>query len=510
MTERRRPLWGAFGVRVFICLLIFVALSQALFIAVLYLERGGRRDRQNWGDKFFSENIRPLMTGLNLDEARGALLFYNLWGHCLWYEGPEGQVVAGEAYPGLSREERRKLPPPVEFDSGARIWSATLAWQGRAASDVDLFMAPLHLKDGVFNFCYVYDNPKLVFLSGRDVSLGLMDRPFVERGVGKSILIFIALSAVMSFFFARLFAGPLKALQAKVAHINENDLNQDIDIRRPNEVAEVARAVNELKNSLYHHITGMRMLLANVSHEIRSPLMRMSLSFSFLEDAFDEARERLKEARARGCLPPEDPEIQAAEETGPSKLALGEKYLGYLKEELGHMERLVGNTLLSSKLDLGGFKAEDLKLMDFSKLCREALETQQALASIRQLGLSAAIEDGIRLKSDEVLARPLVFNLLDNAVKYGLEGTVINVGLSRDPAGRGTLFSVDNESRPLPQEALSHLFDPFYRGGRACGQGAGLGLYLVKQIVGLHGGEIGLRQEGRRLYVEVLLPEAET
>ncbi|MBR0368302.1 MAG: hypothetical protein IJH86_07935 [Clostridia bacterium] len=167
------------------------------------------------------------------------------------------------------------------------------------------------------------------------------------------------------------------------------------------------------------------------------------------------------------------------------------------RKQVANMRGLVNELIYLSRLD-----EEDARLgredIDLSKLVREAAEPFVGMAEFSGKSMDVAVEDGIRVTGDAAALNRLVSILCDNAVKYAPEGDTIAVALKRDR--RGVALTAENGlAAPLSPEALSHLFDRFYRVDASRSKtsgGYGIGLSVARAIVEKHGGRIAAKQSG--------------
>ena len=137
-------------------------------------------------------------------------------------------------------------------------------------------------------------------------------------------------------------------------------------------------------------------------------------------------------------------------------------------------------------------------------MARETCATlvPEALARGADLGF----EDGghAPIRAQPVLVRELIANLIDNALRYAPAAT-ITVGVAQD--GAGVLLSVEDDGPGIPPEERARVFDRFYRLRGTTGDGAGLGLAIVRQIAERYGGSVTLGDgAGKGLRVEVRFP----
>jgi signal transduction histidine kinase len=454
--------WNTLRQRIFTVILGVVILSQAVFLAEIFIQRGNLEDRRKRTAASFERYIFSVINGKDMSILEYPLQFYNTNGPQLWIERLDGTVVTGVPVAGFTYAEREALPPPMTPMPHIRIWQAILDWETGPDSRVELLVAPINLKEGQFLFCFVYSNHM---------------SPFFYNYFPWGLLILLLTGIILSFIFANHLTKPLRQLQDGVLGINGDNLADPLPVDSPGEIADVTRAVNSLKSSLAQHMRGMHELMANVSHEIRSPLTRMNLAAACIDEGIHGAYKHIEGANHASLMACADP------------LALALKYASYLKEDLAHMEKIVSNTLLSSRLDL--WKEVNLHPIDFSRLCNEAVDGYTLIAQEKELQLASNIDKGIFILADETLIRQVVFNLLDNAITYCNGRPQINIRL--EAGAKVVKLSVENPCLPMQEEKMQRIFEPFYRAGRKDGTGVGLGLSLVNKIIRLHGGKLSAR-----------------
>jgi len=166
-----------------------------------------------------------------------------------------------------------------------------------------------------------------------------------------------------------------------------------------------------------------------------------------------------------------------------------QEYLGTIDREMGRMEKLITRFLEFARLDLR-ILAPEPKAIDLAAECRQVIQLLAPLAEARGMELSMELPATVpELQADPLLLRRVLENLLENAIKYGLPNTQVDLEVREEPAR--VRFAVRNQGPGIPPEDLAHLFEVFYRGKDAvAAQGFGLGLATVKRIVDAHGGRI--------------------
>ena len=189
-------------------------------------------------------------------------------------------------------------------------------------------------------------------------------------------------------------------------------------------------------------------------------------------------------------------------ETGPNE------WVQSTRKQVANLQRLVGEMIYLSRLD-----EEDARLqrreVDLTAVLRESAEPFGGMAEFAGKVLELDLEEGVRVTGDEDALRRLCSILLDNAVKYAPAGDEIAVTLRR--GRREARLSTENGlEKPLPPEALKHLFDRFYRADASRSKksgGHGIGLSVARAIAEKHSGELTARQtEQGRLRFECRLP----
>lgn len=320
-------------------------------------------------------------------------------------------------------------------------------------------------------------------------------------------LILIALVvALMILPISHLITAPVRRLQDAMLRYAGGDLSSRFRspcCPRRDEIGELGRAFNVMADSLESMIRGARELVANVSHELRSPLARLRVSEELV-------RERAGKSGAEGC----------------------ERHLDSIREEVEHLDGLIGRILELSRLDLREpeRRLEPVELMQlagrvaerFGESARRAgVEFFVELGGVQQKvepgeqagGASSdapgglkpgpqALVMGRREDLDSVLS-----NLLDNAVKFCTPGGAMHLRLGTR-SGR-VAVEVTNSYEPLPPEELDAIFRPFHRAGGQRAEGYGLGLALARRIVERHGGEIRAVNVEDGLAVRFELPLSE-
>lgn len=393
-------------------------------------------------------SLASAMDGQSLATARAIIAPFNRNRERVWLETEDGKILAGSRQDeffqaGAALPEESNL---IRQQGELRIWESPSDGERSLAS------RPLNLSDVRGARLYMHFRPP----GSRPGEFNLFLQGLLVMGLTGILLVF---------WMARRVSRPLRRLRGEVLEIAGGSLEKRVTEQGAGEIADVAVAVNQMTDSLSKHIRGMRELVANISHELRSPLARMQVSLALLEENLP-GGSRNDPARAK------------------AKLAL-------LHEELDHMEKLIGTTLLSSKLDLQE-KAILKDKVAFSELCAEMCRREKPLFNDKGIVFDERIEPDITLAGDEILLCNLVANLLDNAAKYAApvngEAPAALLRLRRQDGE--AVLEVENSHPRLDEEKLEQIFEPFNRAGLATGNGVGLGLHLVRQVVQLHGGSV--------------------
>jgi signal transduction histidine kinase len=253
----------------------------------------------------------------------------------------------------------------------------------------------------------------------------------------------------------------LENLRSGVESWGRGSLSTRVPDSGRDEVAQVARTFNAAAARIEALLLSQRALLANASHELRSPLARLRLAV----------------------------EMRRADGTADAEIAAN----------LTEIDDLVGEILLASRLDHDApVRPEMLSEVDLLGLAAEEAAARGA----------QVCGEPLEVRGDATLLRRLLRNLIDNAVKHGAPPVEVTVSRGDGHA----VISVADKGEGVPPGERESVFEPFYRpSGRSEGRGGwGLGLSLVRQIVGRHSGSVRCEEGGGGgtvFIVELPLPE---
>jgi signal transduction histidine kinase len=284
--------------------------------------------------------------------------------------------------------------------------------------------------------------------------LGLPGLPGVPEGLGLAALLLVLFAAVAAGAWpvARRLTRRLAALQQGVEAFGKGALHQRVDASGRDEVAALGASFNRAASRIEALLRSQKSLLANASHELRSPLARLKMALAMIDDA------------------------------PPGQRAALQQEIGV---NIGELDALVEEVLLASRLDgTAGLDRQDS--VDLMALAAE--EAARVRASVTTDGDAA-----MTVRGDERLLRRAVRNLLENARRYG--GGEIELSLARGVSG--VELRVCDRGPGVPDDCRERVFEPFFRlpGHAETGGGVGLGLALVRQIAERHGG--GVRCQAR-------------
>ena len=298
---------------------------------------------------------------------------------------------------------------------------------------------------------------------------------FFLSAMGALTLTFIALYA-MTYRLVR----PLRQMAAATRRFGEGDFSCRIPVKGKDEVAELAAALNSMAVSL-SSVEGMRRsFVANVSHELKTPMTTIA---GFIDGILD------------GTIPPEKHKY----------------YLKIVSDEVKRLSRLVKAMLDLSRIDNGELRITPVRFDLTEVTCNALLSFEQRIDS-KNIAIEG-LEDCPRMEvtGDYDLIGQVVYNLLDNATKFTNEGGYIRITLEKKD---GRVFcTIRNSGMGIPPQELPHIFERFYKTDKSRSldkSGVGLGLYIVKTVINLHHGEIVVRSaEGEYCEFAFWLPDTE-
>lgn len=275
-----------------------------------------------------------------------------------------------------------------------------------------------------------------------------------------SAAIALIVSAVIIYGLVYRITKPLKQMSHASKLYAEGDFSYKVNVKGDDEMAELATAFNNMASSLAVIESSRRSFVANVSHELKTPMTTIG---GFIDGILDGTIDQAQEKR----------------------------YLQIVSDEIKRLSRLVTSMLDMSKLEAGEMKIKtkqfDLSQSIFRTLLN--LENKINSKSIEIIGLDTM--QSLIVSADEDMLMQVIYNLVDNAVKFTPDKGYISFKTFTD--GEKAFVSIQNSGSGIAEEELDKIFERFYKLDKSRSydvKGTGLGLYIVKNIITLHGGEI--------------------
>ncbi len=253
---------------------------------------------------------------------------------------------------------------------------------------------------------------------------------------------------------------PLKLMSQASLAMAKGDFSKRIPVTSDDEIGELSVAFNMMTNSLSKSEGIRKSFIANVSHELKTPMTTIS---GFITGILD------------GTIEPDRHTY----------------YLNIVSDEVKRLSRLVESMLSMSKLESGEFKLNP-ELFDFYELLCNVVISQEQRIEERKInieGLDAL--PNLSVNFDRDLIHQAIYNLVDNAIKFTPDGGKISFTLSKE--NKSLVFTIENSGTGIPQKDLPFIFERFYKVDKsrsAAKNSTGLGLYIVKTIITAHSGTI--------------------
>ena len=299
-------------------------------------------------------------------------------------------------------------------------------------------------------------------LSGEYLDTNRTALQVTYQTIGKNFLraglVAIGIAIILTFILSRRILSPVKALTTAARQFGKGDFSRRVDYEGKGEIAELARSFNSMADNLEKNEQLRRNMVADVAHELRTPLSNLN---GYLEAISD------------GLVKPDEATILS------------------LHEEAASLSHLIAELQELSLADAGKLKMA-ARPEAISRLVQESVLAIQIKAANKGLTVSVELPEGLPpVAADAHRIKQVLNNLLDNAIAHTGKGG--NIAVTARRQGGYISVSVADTGEGIPPEDLPLVFERFYRvdksRARATG-GSGLGLTISKRIVEAHGGTI--------------------
>ena len=274
-----------------------------------------------------------------------------------------------------------------------------------------------------------------------------------------SLFVFI-LTAFAAYFIVKHMTRPLKLISDAATSFAQGDFSARVPLQSSDEIGELTSAFNNMADSIAKSEELRRSFIGNVSHELRTPMTSIS---GFVDGILD------------GTIPKEREE----------------HYLRIVSDEAHRLSRLV-----SRMLDITILQSTDItehsSQFDFVELLNRALKNFEQRASDANITFKSDIPPhGIQLLANEDSIYQVLYNLIDNAIKFSPQETSIDISVCSK--NDKLVFSIKNYGAEISKDELKSVFDRFHKSDKSRSldkSGLGLGLYIAKMIIQQHKGKI--------------------
>jgi len=292
-------------------------------------------------------------------------------------------------------------------------------------------------------------------------------------------LIVLMIALIVSFFVTQSISKPLKKMTVATRAYAQGDFSVRLDESGDGEIGELAHSLNHMSESLEHVDQLRSSFIANVSHELKTPMTTIA---GFVDGILDGT---IPENRQR-------------------------EYLHIISNETRRLARLVVRMLEASRLQSGEVKMKPIKF-DLCEMMIQTLIGFEQRIKTKKLDVDVRFDDDkINVMADQDNINQVVYNLIDNATKFSSDGGKLCLTISR--TDKKVYVKVSNEGQTIAPNVLPHIFDRFYKADQSRGNdrmGAGLGLYLCKSILNMHGEDIHATSENGMTEFVFTLPLAD-
>lgn len=304
----------------------------------------------------------------------------------------------------------------------------------------------------------------VVIASYSSNSLLVLLHGMIETILASSLWVMVA-TLIAVYFITEMITGPLREMSKAAKSFAVGKFDVRVPVRGKDEVAELATAFNNMAQSLENLENMRNTFMANVSHDLRTPMTTIS---GFIDNILI------------GAIPKEEQSY----------------YLGVIKEEVRRLSRLVSSLLDISRLQAGDRKFT-MASFDICELARLILISFEQKIDDKKLNVEFLCdEERMYVVADRDAIHQILYNICDNGVKFATEGGDYRIRIHyTDEAGHDSkhhkkvTVSVYNQGEGIAPEDLPYVFERFYKADKSRGldkSGVGLGMFIAKTIVDAH------------------------
>ena len=283
-------------------------------------------------------------------------------------------------------------------------------------------------------------------------------------------------SSVLAIFFTNRLTTPLRRISEAARKFGGGDFSVRVPVEGDDEVAQLAVTFNNMAQNLETIDSSRASFMGNIAHELRTPMTSIK---GFIDGMLD------------GTIPDE----------------MRQHYLGLVSQEVGRLTRLIQNMLDISKLEAGEYRVNAQSYDVWETVTGVVFSAEQRIED-QEVDIQGLAPQKTVVFADPDLVYQVVYNLLDNALKFTPRGGYIRFGVHK--SGGMVTVSVENSGQGISAEALPFVFERFYKEDKSRGlntRGSGLGLHICKVLIGLSGGKIWVEsEEGRFCRFRFTLP----
>lgn len=276
------------------------------------------------------------------------------------------------------------------------------------------------------------------------------------------LVIFFLLSLIILIFFTEMVYIPLRKITTATEQYAAGNLHYEFQVDSEDEIGYLAASLSYMANEIARSEDNQKKFIANVSHDFRSPLTSIKGYLEAMQD---------------GTIPAE----------------LYDRYLGILLNETDRLIKLTNSLLTLNNLNMKGVVLEK-STFDINQVIRSTAASFEGTCRQKKIGIDLVLTgDTLPVLADKSKIEQVLYNLLDNAIKFSHADSSIRIETSEK---HGKVFvSVKDHGIGIPRDSLKLIFDRFYKTDLSRGKdkkGTGLGLSITKEIIQAHNENINV------------------